>query len=151
MPVRVKIGFTGTRRDQTKIQRDILTQHFAEYRGVGELHHGCCVDSDEHAHKIARALEFRICAHPPDNPIHVAEWTIRDADFVYPAKPYLRRNGNIVGRTSMLFATPKGFEEVLRSGTWSTIRIARKQNKPITIIFPDGSVKQTIELRFHES
>ena len=36
--------------------------------------------------------------------------------------------------------TPQGNEEVMRSGTWATVRRARKQDKPIFIINPDGSL-----------
>ena len=43
--------------------------------------------------------------------------------------------------TDMLVACPKGPEEV-RSGTWSTVRFARKRGKRIVIIMPDGTVTE---------
>jgi bifunctional non-homologous end joining protein LigD len=33
-------------------------------------------------------------------------------------------------------------EEQLRSGTWSTVRFAKKQGKPVFVILPDGTVKR---------
>jgi bifunctional non-homologous end joining protein LigD len=33
-------------------------------------------------------------------------------------------------------------EEQLRSGTWSTVRFAKKQGKPVFLILPDGTVKR---------
>ena len=47
----------------------------------------------------------------------------------------------IVDESDFLIGTPKGFCEELRSGTWSTIRYARKKGMEITIVYPDGSVK----------
>lgn len=39
-----------------------------------------------------------------------------------------------------MIATPSSKEEELRSGTWSTVRYARKLRRPVTLIYPDGSV-----------
>jgi len=44
-----------------------------------------------------------------------------------------------VDETEWLWAIPGEFKEVLRSGTWSTIRYARKKGKKVLIIWPDGS------------
>jgi len=38
---------------------------------------------------------------------------------------------------------PKGkVEEWRGSGTWATIRYARKVGKPVTIIYPDGEIQE---------
>ena len=52
----------------------------------------------------------------------------------------LARNRIIAARCDALLACPAEPDEQLRSGTWSTIRYARKAGKPITIIRPDGGV-----------
>ena len=40
----------------------------------------------------------------------------------------------------MMIAAPSEAEEQRRSGTWSTVRFARKQGKPVFVISPDGTV-----------
>jgi hypothetical protein len=40
----------------------------------------------------------------------------------------------------VLLAVPKGMIEELRSGTWSTIRRAKKHGINVVICWPDGSV-----------
>jgi hypothetical protein len=52
----------------------------------------------------------------------------------------LDRNQAIANEIDMLVATPQESEEVNRSGTWATIRRTRKQEKPVLIINPDGSL-----------
>ncbi len=56
-----------------------------------------------------------------------------------PEKP-LDRNKKLVDDGEILVATPAELNEERRSGTWSTIRYARKTDKPIIIIFPNGHV-----------
>jgi hypothetical protein len=58
---------------------------------------------------------------------------------VNPAHSYKLRDIRMVELGSSVLAFPKtGIEEV-RSGTWMTIRLARKANKPLTIRPLDGS------------
>jgi hypothetical protein len=57
-------------------------------------------------------------------------------DTVYPEKEYIERNHNIVDNTDMLIAFPSTKTEILKSGTWATIRYARKKGKKIIIIDP---------------
>ena len=57
-------------------------------------------------------------------------------------RPYLDRNKDMVRETAWLIAAPAEPEEQLRSGTWSTIRFARKLGKPVFLIFPDGTVNR---------
>jgi hypothetical protein len=59
-----------------------------------------------------------------------------------PERPYLDRNKDIVRETASLIAAPAEPEEQLRSGTWSTVRFARKQGKPVFLILPDGTVRR---------
>jgi hypothetical protein len=48
-------------------------------------------------------------------------------------KPFLDRNKDIVNSCDILIACPENDIEVLRSGTWSTIRYAKKINKPVLL------------------
>ena len=40
--------------------------------------------------------------------------------------------------SDILIATPKEKEEQLRSGTWATIRYAKKTKKIVFLVYPDG-------------
>ncbi len=55
-------------------------------------------------------------------------------------KPYLARNRDIVNAADVLIAGPGGMEEIMRSGTWATVRYARKKQKPVIIVYPNGEV-----------
>jgi hypothetical protein len=39
-----------------------------------------------------------------------------------------------------VIAAPMSSAEILRSGTWATIRYARKAGKPVLIIWPNGEL-----------
>ena len=60
-------------------------------------------------------------------------------DIRLPKKPLIR-NRDIVRETAVLIATPEQTIEQLRSGTWATVRYARKMNRPTVLIFPDGTL-----------
>ena len=61
-------------------------------------------------------------------------------DLVEPGEPFLTRNHNIVLFSDVMLATPKQVEEQRRgSGTWATIRYARQAEKPLAIVWPDGT------------
>jgi len=60
-----------------------------------------------------------------------------------PEADYLARNHFIVAYSEELVAAPKSNKEELRSGTWATIRYARKRKRMVTIIYPDGSLEYT--------
>ena len=59
-------------------------------------------------------------------------------EYMYPQQEYLNRNHNIVDASEILIACPAQTEEVIRSGTWATIRYARKNNKIIRFIGPEA-------------
>jgi len=127
-------GFTGTQAFMTRAQGKRLRELLAALR-IEALHHGDCVGADEQAHAVARELDISVLLHPPSIPNKRA---FCRADYEYPEKPYLERNKDIVRCCDVLFATPKSFAEELRSGTWATIREARRQKKTCFIIWPDG-------------
>lgn len=109
-----------------------------------ELHHGCCEGADASMHEITRVLkpDVRIVGHPGtdqhgESPSRA--YRLRDLDEEWAPEPYLDRDRVIVRVCDLLVACPHG-PEARRSGTWSTIRYARKAGKPILIIWPDGTV-----------
>lgn len=143
------VGFTGTQRGMTA----------AQYAAVGELllarfphaavttpvrsvtfHHGDCTGADEQAHVIARICGYFIVVHPPTDPKKRAWCT---GDFAMTPAPYLERNAAIVRSTLELIATPGETAEQVRSGTWATIRQARRLRRPTTIVWPDGTYTET--------
>ncbi len=75
--------------------------------------------------------------HPPSND-RVRAW--KGSPDIRAPKRYLTRNKDIVRETDILIAAPAEIEEQIRSGTWSTVRYARKLGKPVFVILPDGTV-----------
>lgn len=57
---------------------------------------------------------------------------IPGANF-YPGGPYLQRNDALVEHADLLIAFPRTADEVLRSGTWSTVRRARKRGVEVRL------------------
>jgi hypothetical protein len=103
-------------------------------KGAVELHHGEAEVADELAGNMARARGWRIVGHPSSMHEHRCE-----VDERVEARPPLIRDHDIVDETECLVAMPWR-SEYLRNGEWATIRYARKVGKPITIIWPDGTI-----------
>lgn len=134
----MKVGFTGTRNGMTVFQKRALARLFKRL-GVDELHHGDCIGSDEEACALAKALDILTVAHPPDNNRLRA---FVKSDIVLTPLPYLRRNHAVVDDSEVLIATPFTEHEVLRSGTWATIRYGLRSGKPVYVIRPDGTTER---------
>lgn len=134
------LGFTGTRKGMTQRQRATVKYLFAEL-GLTMLHHGGERHADAEAHRIALAMKARVHVHPgPDFGIIV---DCLGADVVYKVKPNLERNEDIaVMAEDGLIAAPAQKHEVLRSGTWSTVRRARKYKRRIWVVAPDGTFEE---------
>jgi hypothetical protein len=139
----IAIGFTGTRNGMTEAQKTavhlLLIELFANPIEI-VAHHGDCVGADADFHAICREVGVgKIVAHPPDLTVMRA---FTNADEVRLPRPYLVRNGNIVFESREMIATPSGFAEERRSGTWSTIRKARLKGKSVAIVYPDGRIEK---------
>lgn len=135
------IGFTGTQRGMTANQLSVVRFHLDRLDGQW-AHHGDCIGADAEFHALARRKFYLVHRHPPDN---LSKRAFCDFDKDAKEKPYLKRNHDIVDASGILIAAPGEFEEYLRSGTWATIRYARKTNTPVIIAYPDGSMSSTIE------
>lgn len=148
------LGFTGTRKGMTPEQLATLNLEMdnpgldIDDNSPPKLIHGGAEGADETMDSL--------CCFRTQEPIEVYPctweryqyWVNKDKfstiinRIVHQVKPPLVRNKIIVERAALMIATPYTMEEELRSGTWATLRYARKLNKPITIIFPDGSIQR---------
>jgi hypothetical protein len=138
------IGFTGTRDGMTDKQVsifNIVIRCFNDsYEKIGltaYFHHGDCIGADALAHHIADGHSIPIVIHPPANSAARANCKPKWSTATWrDSKPYLDRNRDIVNDCDVLIACPKGYAEERRSGTWATIRYARKCGKPVVILEP---------------
>lgn len=131
------IGFTGTQNGMTQKQVfeviDYLSDALKAHRDV-EVIHGDCIGADFQFDQMAIELGIgrNIC------PSFISEkrnYSEKTGALVAcnPTHP-LVRNEFIVAQASVMLATPKEDSEVLRSGTWATIRHARKTLAPDKLI-----------------
>jgi hypothetical protein len=146
----MKIGFTGTQKGMTRLQKEALVVVLVEEEEkefIGEFHHGDCIGADEEAHKIVGGkggdqlvgqFLVKIVVHPPSNPTKRAYCVGTE---MKDHRPYLVRNRDIVDQTDMLIAAPQSEKEEVRSGTWYTVRYARKKKKRVVLILPNGEIK----------
>jgi len=132
------VGFTGTRKGMSLAQVGALNAILHDLTPK-RFHHGCNGEADWQAHTIAKLRHTtRIIGHPgetTDRPDLLAE--IKEQ---FPPKPFLERDRDIVTISNLLIAAPLGLERVRGSGTWYTIRYARKMGVPVMIIWPDGEL-----------
>jgi hypothetical protein len=135
------LGFTGTQRGMNDLQR-VLFIGFVRGAEPTAFHHGDCVGADAQAHCIVRHLfpACRIVIHPP---IVDSKRAFMQGDEVLPPKEYLERNRDIVAACDVLVAVPFEDEEQLRSGTWSTVRAARRSAKRMSILLPNNAAERT--------
>ena len=131
----MKVGMTGTQNGASEHQKVQMYKFFEQYADdLSGFHHGDCIGADCDADVIAKNAGIPIVLHPPSN---ASKRAFCEGGTVRPERDYLKRNKDIVDETDMLLAIPEGAEK-LRSGTWSTVRYARKQGKLVLIIWPDG-------------
>jgi hypothetical protein len=136
-----KIGFTGTRHGMTDAQKKAV-KDFLSSQKFNEFHHGDCIGSDKDANDIvdefrAEGKKVKIVGHPPTYNKYRAYCK---CDILLAKYDYLTRNQHIVDTADILVATPDT-KERLHSGTWSTIRYARKKDKKIFIFNRNGEMR----------
>lgn len=134
--IKNKVGFTGTQCGMAYKQKSSF-EKLIKMIYISEFHHGDCVGADTEAQNIVKKESVAIYIHPPKDS---SKRAFNEFDYAFEEKEYLERNRDIVDAVNVLIATPKTFTEQQRSGTWATIRYARKIKKSIFIIKPDGAV-----------
>lgn len=129
------IGLTASRFGLTEAQK-ITAANLLD--SALEVHHGDCVGGDADLHNIVRAQSdsAKIVIHPPSNDRLRA---FCGGEETREPKPYLERDQEIVNETEMLLAFPRTSFEIRKSGTWATVRMARKAGIPVIVVWPDGS------------
>lgn len=130
------VGFTGTRHGLTVPQSLALTKWLSDYP-VTLMRNGCCIGADDEA---ARTLGRNLIGHPSDLESFVSRRAVALCSVVYDPSPPLARNVLIVEFSDILLACPGGMREEQQSGTWMTIRHARRMGIPVVIFWPDGTV-----------
>ena len=139
----MNVGFTGTKAGMTNKQKAELERQlsyiFNQKPEQYFFHHGDCVGADVQAAAIAKKIGYKIVGYPGFSPKFPRLTGFRGffpSDVTHPAEPFLDRNHKIVDAADIMFATPEQPEEVLRSGTWATIRYAKKSGKKVVILQP---------------
>lgn len=140
----LNLGITATRVGLTRRQKTaVISLHFThQLPDHFKLRHGGCIGGDEDIHKIFRETSSVYVIVYPQNALSdsVSTFCVNDADEIRESLPPLVRNRLLVDESSLLIACPKG-GEYMRSGTWATIRYARKVHKEIWIVWPDGTLE----------
>ncbi len=131
------IGFTGTQTGMIDDQK-IRLRGILLYYDPTEFHHGDCIGADKEAHLICKDTPTKIIIHPPIDSKKRA--FCKNAYEILEEKEYIKRNHDMVNVCDLLIACPSTAHEVTRSGTWATVRYARKTETNYLIINPNGEM-----------
>lgn len=133
----IVIGFTGTRRGLSEHQRGELEKIFEWYKNkyiIGHVVHGGCVGADAEFHNVAKGFHRHVrpgySVHNPQDLTFRGDF--QGAEKVYPPKPYIKRNKEIVDESDVMIACSA--DNSGKGGTWSTINYTKRMGKPIIII-----------------
>jgi hypothetical protein len=131
-------------RQKEELNKILLKDILVE-KCISEFHHGDCKGADEEAHAMVSSIRHnrnlypQIVIHPPTNNKYRA---FLKGEVDMPWADYIDRNHQIVDSVDMLVACPKSEEEELRSGTWATIRYAKRKCILIVIVYPSGRLER---------
>lgn len=138
------IGFTGTHIGMKPAQMDAtfaLLRSLLSLYPESVLRHGDCVGADAEADAMASLLGIPRIAYPCTLESMRAHRELRGARLGDDPRPPRSRNARIVALSTVLVAAPRTPKEVVRSGTWMTVRIAERAQKTVWIVWPDGRVE----------
>jgi hypothetical protein len=129
------VAFTGTREGLNADRRTAIAKFLKNAGNVRLAAHGMAKGADTDFDAICEKLCIKREGYP------ASEHSIRfvKPQMVYPVKPPLERDWDIVKRGQLLIAAPPTDKEVLRSGSWATMRYNAKLEKPLVHFLLDGS------------
>jgi hypothetical protein len=128
---------TGTRDGANSEALEVFQAYLQDCSDpIEEAHHGDCLGADTQFHQIMTQLGVPVHIHP----CNIKSQRSHCQGYkVYPVTPPLVRNRNMVDLCDYLVAFPSTDTEIVRSGTWATVRYARRQGRSGTIFWPDGT------------
>jgi predicted Rossmann fold nucleotide-binding protein DprA/Smf involved in DNA uptake len=132
-----RYSVTGVARELTQDEFDLIRAYIAKLPDVTEFTTGCAIGVDTAAHLLAVTAYpnayHRLCI--PAAPYNAAlVHDDMDSRIILEYVPkghdrgasYMLRNDRLVAHADILLAFPETGVEQIRSGTWSTVRRARK-------------------------
>lgn len=137
------VSFTATRKGLTVQQLRTATKLLPDLTPTA-VHHGCCRGGDTQLHYLVTKLFPLIEIHrhwPRDNRQTTACTSETNPLIDYAPKTFLDRDLDIAEAGSILVACPAEVTEVLRSGTWTTVRRAWRLQKPVILLWPGGDLE----------
>lgn len=155
----MRYSVTGRARELTDREKLLVTMTIASLEDVGEITTGGAYGVDTAAHQAAvlhhpgifvykriivpaaphnRHLVLEANRHSESN---IIEWAEQGKTV---AASYMIRNDRLVYHADVLIAFPETLNEETRSGTWATIRRARKAAREVRI-YPLSLVSQPRE------
>lgn len=137
------LTFSGTRNGMTESQLRAC-ENILKALQPARVRHGGCHGADREFHVIAR--DYPRYIHPGDRGQQL--WAVKEGflvptrDFVFePTENHIQRDKLMIDLSTHVLATPKGVVEQMRgSGTWVSIRYAKKLKRPLFVVWPDGVV-----------
>ena len=132
------VAFTGTRDGMSPAQRTLVEKLLVEI-APSSVVHGDCVGADADFHDIAKGLGLTVYVYPGsiDEQRAHCEGAVAVSEPMWPTD----RNPLIVEAAEVLIACPSGRKELRRgSGTWATVRHARRIGRRHLMVYPDGGV-----------
>lgn len=139
----LKVSFTGTRGGMADGQMAALDRVLSTFQPALFVH-GDCLGADFNAHRLILTInasaDHQIAINTyPSNLEKTRAYTGEEYEVCEPLPP-LERNPLIVDAGQLLIACPAGVSELIRSGTWATIRAARRTDRLVIAIDTAGRI-----------
>ena len=135
------VAVTGTRGGCTQEQKNSL-KSLLHRVAPSTLVHGDCLGVDQEAGVLAIEEGIRVHLYPST----LSEFRAHsDGVVIEDPSPPLYRNKRMVDSVQLVLAVPSTYKNVTRSGTWYTVRYARKQGVPVILLYPNGEVLSDLD------
>ena len=135
------LGFTGTQNGMTAEQKESVSRLIKQLIPRDAID-GDCIGADTDFHNIFKeVMGFYPQLYPANTTMKRA---FNTSAHIHEPKEPLTRNRDIVNDSEFMIATPSGME-VVRSGTWMTVRYTKKLKKTLYIVWGNGKIQRYME------